>query len=104
MLSQYADFTSLKVNYHKSSMIPINIPHDEDICLAQGFDYRLGSMPFTYLGLPIGTTNQTIRDLYIFIDRVERRLSATTSFLSYGDRLVLVNYVISSLPIFSCSP
>jgi hypothetical protein len=57
-------------------------------------------MPFTYLGLPMGTTKPTIRDLSPLIDRIERRLSATSSFLSYGDRLVLVNVVLSYLPTY----
>jgi hypothetical protein len=57
-------------------------------------------MPFTYLGLPMGSTKPTIRDLSPLIDRIERRLSATSSFLSYGDRLVLVNVVLSSLPTY----
>jgi hypothetical protein len=34
------------------------------------------------------------------IDRIERRLSVVTSFLSYGDRLVLVNSILSSLPTY----
>jgi hypothetical protein len=48
----------------------------------------------------MGTTKPYIRDLSPLIDRVERRLSAVTSFLSYGDRLVLVNSVLSSLPTY----
>jgi hypothetical protein len=47
ILEQYAAFTGLKVNFHKSSMIPINLSHDEDISLAQCFNCQLGSMPFT---------------------------------------------------------
>jgi hypothetical protein len=100
ILNQYAAFTGLKVNYSKSSMIPINLAQEEAVELAREFDCQLGSMPFTYLGLPMGTTKPTIRDMSPLIDRVERRLSATTSFLSYGDRLVLVNSVQSSLPTF----
>jgi hypothetical protein len=38
--------------------------------------------------------------MYPLIDKVERRLSNVSSFLSYGDRLVLVNYVLSSLPTY----
>jgi hypothetical protein len=48
----------------------------------------------------MGTTKPSIRDLSPLTDRVERRLFAVTSFLSYGDRLVLVNYVLSSLPTY----
>jgi hypothetical protein len=57
-------------------------------------------MPFTYLGLPMGTTKPSIRDMSPLIDKVERRLSDVSSFLSYGDRLVLVNSVLSSLPTY----
>jgi hypothetical protein len=48
----------------------------------------------------MGTTKPTIRDLSPLVDRIERRLTATSSFLSYGDRLVLVNVVLSSLPTY----
>ena len=58
--------------------------------LAKIFDCKVGSMPFTYLGLPMGTTRPTIRDLSPLTDRVERRLTVVTAFLSYGDRLVMV--------------
>jgi hypothetical protein len=99
-MDHYASFTGLKVNYHKSSMIPINVPHDKAVLLAQAFQCQLGALPFTYLGLPMGTTQPSIKDLSPLIDRIERRLSATSSFLSYGDRLVLVNSVLSSLPTY----
>ena len=48
----------------------------------------------------MGTTKPTIKDFAPLIDRIERRLSATVSFLSYGDSLVLVNYVLPSLPTY----
>jgi hypothetical protein len=48
----------------------------------------------------MGTTKPSIKDLSPLTDRVERRLSAISSFLSYGDRLVPVNSVLSSLPTY----
>lgn len=33
-------------------------------------------------------------------DRIERKLTASSTFLSYGDRLTLVNSVLSSLPTY----
>jgi hypothetical protein len=100
ILNQYATFTGLKINFHKSSMIPINLSDEEASFLAEEFNCQLGSMPFTYLGLPMGATKPSIKDLFPLTDRVERRLSAVSSFLSYGDRLVLVNSVLSSLPTY----
>jgi hypothetical protein len=37
LLNHYASFTGLKINFHKSSMIPINVPHDKALLLAQAF-------------------------------------------------------------------
>jgi hypothetical protein len=88
------------VIFHKSSIIPINISEDDANDLTQIFGLKLGSMPFTYLGLQMGTTKPTIIDLSPLIDRIERRLYSTASFLSYEDRLVLVNSVLSSLPTY----
>jgi hypothetical protein len=99
VLAEYTAFTGLKVNYHKSSLIPINISQLESEALSAQIQCNIASMPFPYLGIPMGTTKPTIRDLSPLTDRIERRLTASASFLSYGDRLILVNSVLSSMPI-----
>ena len=58
-------------------------------------------MPFTYLGLPLGTTKPTIHDLMPLVCRLERRLSATLNMISYGGKLSLLNSVITSLLIYA---
>jgi hypothetical protein len=57
-------------------------------------------MPFTYLGLPLGTTRPSVQDFLPLISRIERRLMGLNTFLSYAGRFVLVNSVLSSLPTF----
>jgi hypothetical protein len=85
VLEEYTAFTGLKVNYHKSSLVPINISQEEAEILSTQIQCNIASMPFPYLGIPMGTTRPTIRDLSPLTDRVERRLTASASFLSYGD-------------------
>jgi hypothetical protein len=58
----------------------------------------VGSLPFAYLGLPLGTSRATIQDLSPIVDQMERRLNASARFLDYGGRLQLINLVMSSLP------
>ena len=58
--------------------------------LAAVFGCQVGTLPFTYLGLPVGTTKPTIQDLFPVVDRVERRLSASSSLLNQGARLQLL--------------
>lgn len=100
ILRTFSDNTGLKVNYQKSSIIPINLNDMETQHLAQTFGCSVSVMPFTYLGLPIGTTRPTIEEFHPLINRIERRLSGISRMLSYNGRLILVNSVFSALPTF----
>jgi hypothetical protein len=51
ILNTFANSTGLKVNYSKSSMVPINLSPNRLTHLAATFQYQVGSLPFTYLGL-----------------------------------------------------
>jgi hypothetical protein len=101
ILQLFADSTGLRVNYSKSSMIPINVSDEDMTTLASGFGCQKGTMPFTYLGLPMGTTKPHIEDLSPLMDRVERRLSACSSLLSYSGRLQMVNSVITPTCLYA---
>jgi hypothetical protein len=61
-------------------------------------------MPFTYLGLSVGTTKPTITVLSSLVRRLERKLSSSSSFLSQGARFQLINSALASMPLhFLCS-
>src|SRR3954468_1503873 len=100
MLVKFHSSSGLKVNFNKSSMIPLNVPEEEAARMADLFGCSIGQMPFTYLGLPMGTTKPKIQDLMPLVDRVERRLTTSSALLNQGARLQLLNSVISSLPIY----
>jgi hypothetical protein len=63
LLDDFTKATGLKINYHKSSMVPINISDEKCTELTVLFGCKKQSMPFTYLGLPMGTTKPSIEDL-----------------------------------------
>lgn len=48
----------------------------------------------------MGISRPKVIDFSPLVDRIETRLPATSSLLSYGDRLTMVNSVLSYLPIF----
>lgn len=100
LLQSFADSTGLRVNYHKSCLVPINVESDKVTHLARLFGCTVGTLPFTYLGLPLGTTKPLVRDFAPLVCRVERGLAASSSLLSYSGRLQLVNSVLSSLPTY----
>jgi hypothetical protein len=99
VLQTYSLSTGLHINYHKSSMMAINVERERMEVLAQGFGCQIGSLPFPYLGLAVGTTRPSIQDLTHVVHRLERRLLATSSFLLQGARLQLITSAISSMPI-----
>jgi hypothetical protein len=100
LLQDFTLSTGLRVNYHKSCLIPINMDNDNATSLTNAFGCTVGSSPLTYLGLPLGLTKPQVKDYAPLICRVERRLSASAQFLSYAGRLQLVNSVLSSLPTY----
>jgi hypothetical protein len=100
LLGTFAESTGLRVNYQKSFLIPINVRKKTD-CLAQTFGCSVGTMPFTYLGLPMGTTKPRMEDLTPMMDRVERRFSGTATWLPYSGRLQMLNSAISPIVTYA---
>jgi hypothetical protein len=103
-LNDFSSSSGLKINFHKSCMLPINISDEEVQVLAGNFGCLVGVFPFTYLGLPMGTTRPKMIDLMPLVDTMERRLTASSTFLAYGGRLQLIASCLSSMSIyFQCS-
>ena len=99
-LNSFAHSTGLKVNYYKSCLYPINLSHENAAFFAGLLRCNIGTMPFTYLGLTMGTTRPRVVDFAPLVDRVERRLTASSQFLPQGGRLTLINSVLSSIPTY----
>lgn len=56
-LESYARAAGLKINFHKSQLVPVNVVPEKTSELATVLGCQVGSMPFTYLGPPpLGTT------------------------------------------------
>jgi hypothetical protein len=100
ILHTFSESTGLRVNYQKSNMYPINMDSERLVHFASTLNFKTGSFPFTYLGLPLGITKPTLEYFLPMVSRVDRRLCGIADFLNYGGKLELVKSVLSSLPIF----
>ena len=89
------------MNYSKLVMVPINVQPDRMEILASAFGCAIGSMPFTYLELPMGTTKPKMEDLTPMMDSVERRLSGCATWLSYTGRLQIINTAITPIVTYA---
>lgn len=104
ILQDYAVSVGLNINFQKSTLIPINTPDDVTAAPSHILGCAIGTMPFTYLGLPMGTTRPNVNCLMPMVCSVERRLSTAASLLDYVSKLTLVNLVITSIAIYAmCS-
>lgn len=103
LLHSFGESTGLKVNYSKSVMVPINVQEERLDQLARTFNCEKGSLPFTYLGLPLGLSKPKVIDFSPLVSRCEGRLAATSSFLNQAGRLQLTNSVFFAFPTFCMS-
>lgn len=74
LLRTFADSTGLQVNFEKSSLVPINMTEERAGHLAATIGCKVGVMPFTYLGLPLGTTQPTVDEFIPILTRIEKRM------------------------------
>lgn len=100
ILHNFAESTGLQVNFSKSMMVPINITDERLQVLASTIGCSTGSLPFTYLGLPLGLTKPKVEEFQPLVSRYERRLVSTSQFLSEAGRLALTNSVFTAFPTF----
>jgi len=69
ILNSFAESTGSKVNYAKSMMVPFNVNEQKLNILANTFGCSIGSLPFTYLGLPLSITKPTVADFWPLVSK-----------------------------------
>ena len=79
ILRPFSDSTGLHVNFNKSFLVPINYSNDKALHLANTFGCKLGTIPFTYLGLPLGTTKPTLQEFSPMLTRIEKDFQESVS-------------------------
>lgn len=95
--------SDLKVNYRKSAIAGIGDENNGLEC-ADVLGCDLLSLPINYLGIPLGSKSKSGSVWDIIIQRCRQKLSSwKRRYLSKGQRLILINGVIASLPIYYLS-
>ena len=104
LLRAFEQLSGLKMNFHKSELFCFGAAKANQNEHAQTFGCNVGSLPFRYLGIPMHHRKLMNRDRKHVEERFQKRLSCWRSkMLSVGGRLILINYVLSSLPMFMMS-
>jgi hypothetical protein len=96
--------SGLKINLSKSKLFGFGVDHSNVASMASAIRCQVGSSPFSYLGLPVGSNMNRIASWAPVVERLKNRLSRWKALsLSLGGRLTLVKAVLGSLPIYFLS-
>jgi hypothetical protein len=98
VLRSFEIVSGLKVNFHKSKHYGINLD-DSFLGASSSFLHcEVISIPFRFLGIPVGANPQRKATWSPIVDIVRKRLSVWNGRnLSIGGRVTLINSVLSSL-------
>lgn len=101
MLRGFEIATGLRVNFHKSKVLGFNLDH-EFLQQAYAFlSYGINDFPFSFLGIPIGVNSRRHSLWEHVLAKVRQRLSTCKgNNLSLGGRVILLNSVLNSIPLF----
>jgi hypothetical protein len=104
ILCIFEQLSGLKINFHKNELFCFGKAKEEEQQYKHIFGCGAGLLPFRYLGVPIHY--KTLRNSYWC--PVETRFVGKLGcwkgkLLSYGDRLILINSILTSLPMFMLS-
>jgi hypothetical protein len=96
--------SGFKINFHKSEIFYFGRVKEEEEEYRQLFGCESGSLPFRYLGITIHYRNLKSSEWNPVESHFEGKLGCWDGkILSYGDRLVLINSIFTSLPMFMLS-
>jgi hypothetical protein len=100
-LTCFEQISGMRINYHKSELIPINVEVEECATFLETFGCVLGSFPIKYLGIPLHYEKLKREDLQPLIDSLLGRLAGWRGkFLSSTAKRELVRSVLASIPIY----
>jgi hypothetical protein len=104
LLCIFEQLSGLKINFHKSEIFCFGKAKDEEHQYKHIMGCESGSLPIWYLGIPIHYRKLRNAEWNPVEGRfISKHDCWQSNFLSYGDRLVLINSVLTSLPMFMLS-
>lgn len=97
----FSDVSGLEINENKSEIYTTGMDAAEVRRIADVSGFKIGQIPFKYLGIPISPKRLSTKDCMILVDKMTARVRSWSSRnLSYQGRLVLVNAVLNSIHVY----
>ena len=102
-LTNYGDATGQTINWSKSVIYFINVSEARQLKIKRIIGCESGSLPGTYLGLPLGLTPPD-RFWNSLIDKIHLKLSGwKDSLLSQARKVIVLKSILQSVPLYALS-
>jgi hypothetical protein len=93
--------SSLKINYHKSEVMVMEVSVDESARIARLLNCKEGALPMKYLGIPVSNMKLYCTDLMYVGTKVEKRLPAWHGLHLSSGGSILMESSLSSPPMYT---
>jgi hypothetical protein len=104
VLMLFEQVCGMRINFHKSEFIPMNLCEERAHEIAHILSCPRGSFPFKYLGVPIHFKKLIREVLQPVIDKLLKRVAGWRGrLLAYSSRLELIRSCLASIPVYLLS-
>ena len=103
ILETFCKASGMSISLEKSVFLHSNIPEPDVLSLSRSIHYKKLHITtaFNYLGYYIKPLGYQTRDWNWLVQKFEKKISHWThKMLSLGGRLILVQYVLYSIPVY----
>ncbi|RVW45833.1 hypothetical protein CK203_086256 [Vitis vinifera] len=103
LLLWFETTSGLRINLNKSEILPVGRVENAEL-LAAELGCKVGSLPSTYLGLPLGASHKSVMVWDGMEERMRKRLALwKRQFISKGGRITLIRSTLASMPTYLMS-
>ncbi|RVW48620.1 Transposon TX1 uncharacterized 149 kDa protein [Vitis vinifera] len=103
LLMWFEAISGLNINLEKSEILPVGRVENAEV-LASELGCKVGYLPSTYLGLPLGAPHKSVVVWDGVEERMRKRLALwKRQFISKGGRITLIRSTLASMPIYLMS-
>jgi hypothetical protein len=95
------ELSGLKINFDKSELFGFREAQEDANLYVELFGCGLGSFPISYMGIPIHHRRLALAEWKHVEERLQKRLGSWKGkLLSLGERLVLINLVLTNMVFY----
>lgn len=104
ILSCFEKLSSMRINFHKSEVIPMNLSDGQIQEVSHILSCPVGAFPMKYLGVPLHFDKLRKEDIQPLIDKILKRIAGWRGrLLSLSGKLVLIKTCLASIPVYLMS-